>query len=73
MQPSVHLNQKDIARLQNAIGRLMKIGEALLGQNGHKPEDAPVRRRRRRRTSSEAPSQPSRRSRSSAPPDSSPE
>lgn len=55
MQPSVHLNQKDIARLHKAIERLMLVGEALLGTNGHKAEEAPKKRRRRRRTSSDAP------------------
>lgn len=61
MQPSVHLNQRDIVRLQNAIGRLLAIGEALLGKNGHGTEEPKKKRRRRKRTSGETPAQPTRR------------
>lgn len=62
MQPSVHLNQRDIVRLQNAIGKLMAIGDALLGKNGHGAVEAPKKKRKRRkRMSGETPAQPTRR------------
>lgn len=74
MQPSVHLNQRDITRLQTAISRLMAIGEAMLSKNGHAAEAKPKRRRRKRRTSSDAPPAPrGRRPRTPTPPASSPE
>ena len=65
MQDAKVLSQRDIARLQNVIGRLVKIGDALMGKNGH--ADEPVKkRRRRRRTSSETPAPTTRRKRGQA-------
>lgn len=64
MQDAKVLSQRDIARLQNVIGRLVKIGDGLLGKNGHGEAPKPQKRKRRRRTSSETPSPAPRRRRS---------
>lgn len=45
MQPAAVLSRKDIARLQKAIDRLVKIGESL---NGQVAEIAPPKRRVKR-------------------------
>ena len=55
MQDAKVLNQRDIARLRNAVDRLVEIGNALMG----KPTKPPVKvekkvvKRRRRRTKAE--------------------
>lgn len=59
MQDAKLLSHRDIARLQTAIDRLVKIGEALQGKNGSPAAKAkaappaPKRKRRKRRTKAE--------------------
>lgn len=50
MQDAVVLSQRDIARVQTAIAKLVKIGDALLGKNGHSAKAVPAKKRRKRRT-----------------------
>lgn len=50
MQPSIHLNQKDIARLRKAIERLNVIGDQLIHErNGSAAEEKKVVKRRRKK------------------------
>lgn len=69
MQPSVHLSQKDVARLHKAAERLWLLVQGFtFGVNGAVSEK-PKRRYRRRRAVSSEPAKPRRRRVSQEPAD----